>query len=1025
MQNSHNFKIYNASAGAGKTYTLVRDFLAILLSESDSNHFKHILAITFTNKAANEMKVRILEKLKELASMDLEEEELKSWADELGISPLLIQQRAQRILTEILHKYALFSVSTIDKFNLRLMRAFSQDMGLSMNFDVEMNTLEMFIESVDVLFSELEKENLLAEIISDVAVSKLNEDKYWDISSEIVSNAGMLFKDQYQNELEKMQSYSLKEVDEFRKENYKEMNAQKQKMKRAAEQLLSFFDAKGLNEADFKGKSRGVYSYAKRIVDGKWGLMSATLRKNVEEGEFMGKEKMNLTDELSPEVIQKTTEISQAFLSYNLSQRINKTANSLTIFNEMDKKLQLLKKENNILLISDFNKIISDNLKDQPAPFIYERIGSRFRHYFVDEFQDTSTLQWNNLFPLIENANAQEDSVMIVGDPKQSIYRFRGGNPELMMALEKSEVLKPEVLQLEKNWRSHQAVITFNNRLFTFFGNSFNNENFKNLYVEGNQQKTNSKKGGFVSLNYLEKPEKGSELTQRDIVLNLLLEKIQFAKSQGFEYSEMAILVRNNKEGSWIAEFLAEKGIYVLSNESLFLNNSPEVQLLLSFAQFLSQPYSELYRSELLLNLFKNGKIKSDISELIIRSKDLDLEEWTTLIAQENIDLSFIHQPMFTLYDQMANAVHIFDIAEKGGIYINYFLDEILNFQNQNDNSVTEFLLYWEKNGTKKSVSLPEGQNAIQLMTIHKSKGLQFQLVFVPFTRWRTGGNGTWVPVRHEKVDSFYIDSLSSPESLPENVAEVVSKELDLVELDTVNLFYVACTRAVEQLYIFAEIVDVKKSNNTLLVKLNQFQQKMEAVEPNVYCFGSPERVSKPSEESSQTQLDIPLHFQNWSEKIAISREHLMLWDNSKADAVAFGNKVHSILEKIKIGEDLDKVLDDFTHQGYITETEKKSLRPYLLQVITHPKLASCFSSNIILNERDFIHTDGSLFRPDRMAKVGEEWVILDYKTGEPHKKYHHQIKKYSAQLEELGYSVQSKFLVYFSDEIKVEEVFD
>ena len=435
MLQPNQIKIYNASAGAGKTYTLVKEFLSLLFLKPESDAFKKLLAITFTNKAANEMKVRIVEKLQELTDLPDSDSEMTAMMEETGLSPDAIRPKSRNILTSILHNYGLFAVSTIDKFNLRLMRAFSQDLGISVNFDVEMDTRQMLSESVDLLFSELQDEKLLSDIMTDIALENLSNDQRWDISDDMIQQTNDLLQDKFLEPLQQLQKLSLEEFNAFRNMVNRKYFAAKFNIDKAAKEVLDYTKNLGLSIEDFKYKSSGsVLKYFLDIEDGKYLLFGPRAEKLFESGAYLSNKSADI-DALTSVIADAYAVIQENLRDYNFWSKVKKKINPITLLNEVDKRLNKVKEENNILLIGDFNKIISDNIKDQPTPFIYEKIGNRYHHYFIDEFQDTSDLQWQNLLPLVLNALSDDMTVMIVGDPKQSIYRFRGGNPNLMIGL--------------------------------------------------------------------------------------------------------------------------------------------------------------------------------------------------------------------------------------------------------------------------------------------------------------------------------------------------------------------------------------------------------------------------------------------------------------------------------------------------------------------------------------------------------------------------------------------------------------
>lgn len=1017
----NKIKIYNASAGAGKTYTLVKEFLSLLFLKPESDAFKKLLAITFTNKAANEMKVRIVEKLQELSKLEDDEPEMKAMMEETGLAPDTIRAKSQSILTSILHNYGLFAVSTIDKFNLRLMRAFSQDLGISVNFDVEMDTSQILSESVDLLFSELQDEKLLAEILTEIALENLSNDQRWDISKDMIDQSGKLMKDKFLEPMQQLQKLSLEEFNAFRTTVNQNYFNTKNNIDKAAKEVLDYTRNQGLSIEDFKYKNSGsVLKYFLDIEGGKYELFGNRAQKLFETADYLSNKSADI-EALTLVISNAYSKIEENIREFKFWSKIKKKINPITMLNEVDKRLSRVKDENNILLIGDFNKIIGENIKDQPTPFIYEKIGNRYHHYFIDEFQDTSNLQWQNLLPLVLNALSDDMTVMIVGDPKQSIYRFRGGNPNLMIDMTRTEDDRIQVENLPTNWRSYHEIIQFNNALYTFIGGGLNHPGFKSLY--GNSfQEENHKKGGFVQLRFEPTPKKGSGISHLDNCMERLYEDIQKAEENGFGWEDMAILVPKNIQGQRIAEYLSEKGYQIISNDSLLLQNSDHVQLLLAFIHFLTKPTNNEFRINLILRLYQNNLLNvEDKTQFISENINLNERDFIQKLKEREIHLEFLNLPFQSFYDQVSAAVRAFKLQDNANAYVSFFMDEILKFQYQPDPSPQAFLQFWELKSEKLSIVIPEGQKAIQLMTLHKSKGLQFPVVFLPYITWTPKTSGIWIPIEDEKVQEIYIEDLKDSEQMPTYVQERIWEEELQSELDALNMLYVGTTRAVEQLYLVAEIPGEK--DLPVASYLYSYASRQEEFNNNLIAFGSPERVSIPKIRDNHGQVEVPFVSSDWTQKVRISEEHTLLWDDARAKALEYGRKMHSVLEKINHINETDDVLDQFELQGFISKEEKSLLSVELHKLFQHKDLQDLYNAEEFFNERDFVAPDGSLFRPDRLVKIQDKWVLMDYKTGEPKKKYENQLNNYAKFLTDLGMPVSKKLLIFLDQEEGVVEL--
>ncbi|MBV7440854.1 UvrD-helicase domain-containing protein [Weeksellaceae bacterium TAE3-ERU29] len=1026
MLQPNDFKIYNASAGAGKTYTLVQEFLYLLLSKKDPMAFSQILAITFTNKAANEMKERILEKLKEWTNGEISEAEQTGLKNHLGLEKNEVQQKAKKVLTTILHNYSLFSVSTIDTFNLRLMRAFSQDLGLSVNFDVEMNVSELMEEAVNLLYADLQNHKLLTDTVSEIALENLGQDKRWDISFQVAQNAVKMYSDHFTEYMEGLNKLSLEELVEFRKKVRTKFFSAQKKAEELSQEILDLIKSKGLDFADFAGGARsGLPNFFKKITEKKYDFPTNTHFKNLTEKKYAsGKATQTASlniEEIFPKIEESVNQVLHYLVEINIWSKIYKTINSLSLYNEVEKKLKELKNENNVMLISEFNKIISQHIQEQPIPFIYEKIGTRYHHYFIDEFQDTSTLQWQNLNPLVDNALSQSDTVMLVGDPKQSIYRWRGGNSQLMIDLiNNTENQRISVENLETNWRSFDEIINFNNDFYTFIAEYIQDKEFKEIYKIGNQQKANPKKGGFVHLQILEKEE---DITFSEQALNQLLEKIKFSQQNGFRWKDMAVLVRARAEGNKVAEFLKENEIEVLSDEALLLNNNAEIQLLLSLFKLMTEVENPTFRINFLLHLKRLNILKiDDFTNFSLSVKNITFNDFLLELRALGLDLSFLNLPMKSLYDQTEQSIQALGLNKNNQSYLLYFLDEVLQFQNKNESSAQSFLEYWELNGEKKSITVPEGIDAIKLMTIHKSKGLQFPVVFLPFATFSSKTDGVWIPINDDKISDFYIEDTKNHEYLPEPVKNIIEGEINNSLMDVINMLYVATTRAEEQLYMFTSPLGKSAKSISTITFMNDFINQ-NSDNSLIFEKGNPERKSKIKSDNLDNQKYFELSTSDWTEKVRISNEHAKLWEENIRESQDYGKKIHAVLEQINTINDLDSVLNDFYLQGFINQQEKTLLNDRINEVFNHSILNKAFTNIEALNERDFIDENGFVFRPDRLVKTENGWFLLDYKTGEELKSHISQITKYRNNLNNLGINIAKTYLVYLTNELKVLEV--
>jgi ATP-dependent exoDNAse (exonuclease V) beta subunit len=576
-----SFAIYDASAGSGKTYALVKEYLKIILVAKKNDAYRNILAITFTNKAVHEMKSRIVGSLSEFAKDEPSQKAqdlMQDLAVETELSVIQIKIKSQQIIKHIIHNYAAFDISTIDKFAHKVIRAFALDLGLQMNFEVSLESDNLLTEAVDALISQAGEDETLTKLLINFTMEKTDDDKSWDISREIFEVGKLI---QNENNREEIAHFKGKSISDFLEIKSKLADASKIIEKEnvaLAENALQLIEKNGINVKSF---SRGTFpNHLQSIADGKFNPKNKTFREVEDISINKTAKDTAIIESIIPELLQILGKIYKNFEQRDFYNAFLKNITPLSLLSTISQELKKIQDEQNVLSIAEFNSLIHKEIQNQPAPFIYERLGERYRHFFIDEFQDTSEMQWQNLIPLIDNATSSEidgekGTLMIVGDPKQSIYRWRGGKAEQFIDLSKNHnpFNNPEksIQHLDKNYRSYSEVIEFNNRFFQMLSHQFENEDYKDLYENHSFQKSNSKTGGYVNISFLpliekeaDSEEEEEELTKTDLYVQATLKTILEVRKKGFKYNDIAILVRHNKNGTSIANYLIEHGIPIL-----------------------------------------------------------------------------------------------------------------------------------------------------------------------------------------------------------------------------------------------------------------------------------------------------------------------------------------------------------------------------------------------------------------------------------------------------------------------------
>ncbi len=1044
------FQVYNASAGSGKTYTLTKEYLKILLVAPANDTYKKILAITFTNKAVEEMKSRIIDSLIAFTKNEVSEKTAKFMqeiASEIKLDVPTIQQKSKKILKNLIHNYAAFDISTIDKFTHRIIRTFTHDLNLPTNFDVTLDTDELLKNAIDVVVAKAGEEDELTHVLINFAKSKTDDDKSWDVTLDLYEVSRLILNEEHFFNFGKL---SDKSVDDFSKiaEKIKlKIESNKLKIKENAKFILEDFASNNLTEIDFDHKT--FYNHIVNLFKEK-----ATDYDFVNEKEILVPKKSNNSEvihRLIPAWKEKLNLIYKAKNENALFDLIIKNMIPLSLINVIYKEYKQLQEDQNVLSISDFNTIIHNEIKDQPAPFIYERLGDRYRHYFIDEFQDTSQLQWENFIPLIDNALASEDldgtkgSLMIVGDPKQSIYRWRGGKAEQFIDLSTDKDANPfsnklkVVENLPKNYRSYSEVIDFNNQFFQFLSGEFSNEAYQKLYKETAGQEINEKTGGFVSVTFLDDNiEINEEISDDDTItekdkqyLSKTLEIIQNSIANGFEYSDIVLLTRKTKNGVLLANFLTENNIPIISSETLLIQNASEVKFIINFLEYLDSANNQESKINWLYFVATTKVDKDKIHDFIVSAKDLFEIDLQKYLASYGCNISFENCRKKSLYDVVENIVSVF-LKEKTTIsYVQYFLDLVLERNVKYQTSIADFLEYWKKSGFKQSIPSPEGEKAIRIMTIHKSKGLEFPVVIYPFAddSLNPRGNNIWIPMEDESVDmpQALVKNNKILEKYSGTTKEIYQTKSQEEILDTINVLYVALTRAEEQLHIISSYKITTKGEistaKTLAFYFITFlsQKATFSLEQKEYVFGNPTRQSQPKIfDKNKAEIQSVKNALDFS-SIRIAKKEALMWGTLQQDAIEFGNIIHQILSNITTKNDLQSALTKSLDEGLIQQSQKSIFEDKITQIINHPELEAFFNPNYtIFTEHNIISPNEINLKPDRLVIHNSEAFLIDYKTGAQDEKHKKQIENYVRVIEKMNLKVTKKVLLYIGEDIKI-----
>ncbi len=1041
MTQNRAFTIYNASAGSGKTFTLVKEYLKILLQSNYPEKFKHILAITFTNKAVAEMKDRIIEMLKQFSEpsiVNVPNSMFHVICEELQLDPTIVHNKSKKILNSILFNYAAFDISTIDGFTHKLIRTFAHDLKLPLNFEVELDQDSLLNEAVDSLISKAGTNEALTNILIEFAIEKVDDDKSWDVSLDFYKIAKLLVNENDIPFIETLKNKTFNDFKTLKIHLVKEVNTIENSIKEKAQSVLTLINEAGLEHKDFSRST--LPNHFKKASQLKLdGLYSNKLGENIAERKGLYPKSIapllaDTIDAILPEIEILYKTIKAQVFHLKFLKTFYKNITPLSVLNAINKELELLKNEQNKMLISEFNTIISNEIKGQPTPFIYERLGEKFKHYFIDEFQDTSTKQWGNLVPLLSNSLSTENgTVMLVGDAKQAIYRWRGGKAEQFIGLFNDDnpfFIEKQIENLPTNYRSFKEIVTFNNDFFKFLSNTvFSNNDYKELYELG-YQNFFLEDSGYVEISFLDFDKTDN---RDDHFCTTTLNKINSCLKEGFNLKDICVLVRKKKEGVAVANFLNAQNIPIISSETLLINNSLEVNFIIDVLSLLVQPKNNEIKISVLNYLVSLFCIE-DKHSFFTSHIQLPLPDLFKSFQTYNV---FVNSNLLQLplYDLTETIVRSFRLVKSSNAYIQFFLDLVSEFSQKKGSDVASFLDYFEKKKSSLSIVSPIGQDAVQIMTIHKSKGLEFPVVIFPYAdldiyrelepkEWYTLNKDVYFGFKHTLLN--YNKDF---ENFGHEGLRIFNKHQSELELDNLNLLYVALTRAAEQLYIISKkditskgVVNAKKYSGLFISYLQQ--KSLWNDTQLTYSFGNSIKTSEPSIISND--MVIQKEFISTAKEdhnIKVVTKSGFLWNTNQQKAIEKGNLVHDIMSKIKTVNDVDLALNYFINAAIINNNQAEELKSTILHIVNHPLLLKYFNSaDTIYNERDIITKEGTILRPDRInINDKKEATIIDYKTGVENTIYFQQLQTYQDTLEEMGFTIKNKLLVYINEDISVK----
>ena len=1066
--------VYKASAGSGKTFTLATEYIRLLVENPQS--YRNILAVTFTNKATEEMKMRILSQLygiwKELPESD---NYLANIQEKTGLEPRIIRERAGMALNNLTHNYNYFRVETIDTFFQSVLRNMARELDLTTNLRIGLNDYQVEELAVDQLIEDLTTTDVMLQWILKYIMENISDDKSWNVISQIKKFGQNIFKDYYKDVSTTLDQKMSEEgfFDNYTTHLRELRKAAEEHMKEIGESFFDTLESEGLTIDDLSNKQRGIASFFNKIRKGDFdpSIVNTTVANHLDNPEKWcaknhpkREQIIQLAESCLGNILRYAVDAREQqwkiFQSANLTLR---HLNQLRLLSSIERKVRELNETENRFLLSDTQQLLHSLIDGSDSPFIFEKIGTQLEHVMIDEFQDTSTIQWQNFKVLLTETMSHENGTnLIVGDVKQSIYRWRSGDWRLLNGIEQQfNQMLMEIKSLSTNYRSTRLVITFNNIFFRHAAeieyqalgelNCAEREQLQKAYADVEQKVPDNRPDkGRISITLLPNDE------YQQAVLQNVVDSVQELIDKGVEQKEIAILVRINNQIPLIAQYFLEHlpGVNVVSDEAFRLDASSAVCLMIQALQLLIHPDDILTKASI---------VKTWLCT--IQGRELNDNEY--MIAGNNLD-GYLPEAYIAHFDELST-LPLYELAERiysifelhriegQGAYLCAFYDQLADFVNQNTTDIQSFLNEWNESLYKKTIQSDEA-NGIRLISIHKSKGLEFDHVIIPFCDWtleKQTDNIIWC----QPQEAPFSDLPIVPIDYSQNKLIGTIYEQDYLHehlqntVDNLNLLYVAFTRAAKSLNVIGKR-DAKNSRSALiemclpLVAVDLPDAQLDGMENNqtaiVFTLGEMASTAIPTDSTSinspsknpflQESQPISVSIRNYDSKVDFrqsnrSRDFIMGDDiDQQHRYIQAGSVLHEIFSTIQTEKDIPEALQRLQFEGILYDEEMTAERitTMLRKRLSDPRVASWFSSRwTLFNECTILSVENGEVkehRPDRVMTDGNEWIVVDFKFGHPAPEYHQQVRGYMDLLSSMGHQNVKGYLWYVYSN-KIEEV--
>ena len=1029
----NKFTVFKASAGSGKTTQLVTEYLTLAFQKSD--RFRNILAITFTNNATAEMKERIVQTLYTFAFKNYnnfnfaEKKTYDTIQTALQLDNKQMQENAEKILQNILYDYDNFSISTIDSFFQRIVRAFALEFGLNLNFNLEISLDEVFEKTINLLISRISKEEeSLTYKVEKLVQTEMDTSGKWKINNVLTKTLTTIYEE------ETAMAFDILQQD-----------LDSQKLKRLSENY------KTERETLTNNINTELDSITKLIKENNWEIKKRT---NIENRLYSSNTFDNFLGIFPIKTLSIISDEQKDILNSHyciIKTNQNKLTNLNFIFKNIDKISIMLdlkeiseqiQERDNLFYLSETNNLISRQIEEDDTPYIYEKIGNKYAYFFIDEFQDTSKLQWNNFIPILQNALAGETitgavgEVKLFGDIKQAIYRFRNGDSTLLHQLSTAEGYIEQIKadpsfhnvnnSLDTNYRSSRSIINFNNNFFKHLTEALDpdgNAKCKEFYADVKQKIGPNAEEGFVSILFKDSENKDDNSTffckeAEKIIDNLL--------KNGVPLRDISILCSANDTISIIGQHLASNGYAVLSERSLLLSQSDKIQTLIAAIKYIDNYKDTIQKFIIAQQLFKNkNKDLSLLHKQLIEKESKFNTNFSDYIQEElGIEINFKTLQKLPLFSKINCLIKAFNFDKETDIFLITFLDNIDKYlQTNNAFDIGKFKEWWEKKGATITLPSPEGLDAVTITTIHKSKGLAYPYVIFPFSEW--GNSRTketkWIynneyTQNPDNTLPIFLAKLKSGE-VPAQYIHHYDEETKLSLIDKLNKIYVAQTRPRKGLFI----ITTKRDRGNYAKHLDNFIRisNPEIDSNQIYFYNEQFVTREPNlgQQSSETQEPKNDLTCSYHSDFIPNKSHLLFDKLTESEAIKKGNAIHSFLSSMMLFPQTEEEI--FALTKTLSNPYKDIIINTLKKLIENKNLQPYFCNTAhSFNEISILTPQGEHYRPDRVVFLESgEVAVIDYKTGghqeKYQEKYKEQVSNYCFILKEMGYEQVTGHLIY------------